>query len=307
MGTFSSQILDLSVLNDLLSSHKTQKEVELFHTKTDLQQYLLAQSEKIGFVPTMGALHAGHLSLIKEAKNSNSLVVCSVFVNPTQFNDSKDLERYPRNLEKDVELLKTGHCDVLFAPSVEEIYPKDEKSNLVLLNLRGFDTIMEGQFRPGHFQGVVQVVSKLFEIVKPNNAYFGKKDFQQLEIIRLLAQEKFSKIDIHGCETIREANGLAMSSRNALLSEEEKKKAALFYEVLMESKKLYKKLSPTELNSHVIKRFENKPSIKLDYFELINRKTLTPVSDNHEKPEHITACIAGFVGTTRLIDNMSIN
>jgi pantoate--beta-alanine ligase len=258
------------------------------------------QNLTIGFVPTMGALHEGHLSLVKQAVKENDIVVVSIFVNPTQFNDPGDLKRYPRTLEKDMTLLSGLKCDYIFAPEVEEIYPEPDTRKF---NFGILETVMEGRFRPGHFNGVAQVVSKLFDIVMPDSAYFGLKDFQQLAVIKEMVAQSGYKIKIVPCEIVREPDGLAMSSRNALLKPEFRKAVPIIRQKLLSAKGLRDKLSVEELRKWVINEIESKSELKVEYFEIVDDTRLQPVNSWKEPFEKV-GCIAVYAGEIRLIDNI---
>ena len=260
-------------------------------------------SQTIGFVPTMGALHKGHLSLVEKAMAENDRVVVSIFVNPTQFNDKRDLERYPRNLDADLQLLKTVGCPVVFYPSVEEIYPGADNRQY---DLGGLDRMMEGKFRPGHFKGVAQVVSRLFDIVRPGRAYFGLKDFQQLAIIRYLTAQMKWPVEIIGCPIVREANGLAMSSRNELLSEEERENASVIYRTLDMARRLKESYSVKELEDWIITEINKNPFMDVEYVEIVDADTLQPAGSRGGKGTKV-ACVAVWCGKIRLIDNMVFN
>lgn len=278
--------------------------VQQIITIKDLQQYLqekILASKKIGFVPTMGALHKGHISLIDKARNENDIVICSIFVNPTQFNDPTDLEKYPRTPESDSELLKNAGCDVLFSPSIEEMYP--EKDTRVF-DFGGIDKVMEGKFRPGHFNGVAQIVTKLFDLIKPHNAYFGKKDFQQLTIIKHIVKTLNIPVNIIACETVREEDGLAMSSRNVRLNEEERKQATYISKALFFIKDNANNFDLEELKVKALSILAPHSLIKLEYLEIVDTETLLPV--NKINAGRTVACIAAFVGNVRLIDNISL-
>lgn len=256
----------------------------------------------IGFVPTMGALHEGHLSLVEQAGRQTGFVVVSIFVNPTQFNDKADLERYPRDLQRDVELLTPTACQVVFAPDAQEIYPQ--------VDTRQFDfgvleQVMEGRFRPGHFNGVAQVVSRLFDIVEPDKAFFGQKDFQQLAIINEMVRKLNLGVEIIPCPIIREADGLAMSSRNMLLTPEQRRNATHISATLFEAVKQTKRMNVEELIQWVIKRINENEYLNTEYFEIVNSQTLLPVS-SWEDPCTKVACIAVHCGKVRLIDNVII-
>jgi pantoate--beta-alanine ligase len=249
----------------------------------------------------MGALHSGHLRLLEQAKAENDIVVCSIFVNPVQFNNAFDLERYPRDLEKDIVLIE-NRCDILFAPYAEEMYPTppEEKYDFGTL-----ETVMEGQFRPGHFNGVAVVVKRLFDLVKPDTAYFGKKDFQQLTIIRKLVKDYNLGIKIQAVDTVREDDGLAMSSRNKLLSEHARKEAPFIWKILSEAKTLIEEKNPQELTLWVQEKFNNNEAFTLEYIQLVDAETLEKISQ-YNKSENIVACIAVWLDNVRLIDNITI-
>jgi len=269
---------------------------------SEIKTYLLQHGsvKKTGFVPTMGALHKGHLSLVEQAVNENDIVIVSVFVNPTQFNDPKDLDRYPRNLEADLKLLETTGCDLVFAPGVNEIYPRPDTRKF---NFGSLETVMEGKHRPGHFNGVAQVVSKLFDIVQPNKAYFGLKDFQQLAIIKNMVVQLHTPVEIVSCPIIREESGLAMSSRNELLTPEERKNAATISQTLFEAKKLKTEKSVPNLARWIAETINKNPFLRVEYAEIVNGKTLLPV-EKWESTDEIVCCVAVFCGKIRLIDNI---
>ena len=258
--------------------------------------------KRIGFVPTMGALHDGHLSLIKCSSQENDITVVSIFVNPTQFNNKEDLRNYPRNDEKDLKKLKINSCDIVFIPEVDEMYP-EEKS--IIFDFQGLDKVMEGKYREGHFNGVAQIVSKLFEIVKPDKAYFGKKDFQQAAIINYLNENylKSLNIEIVTCDIIREEDGLAMSSRNMLLNKDQRAAASLISGTMNLFCNKYNKYSVKELISKVISEINLSPYLEVEYFDIVDNKTLKKVSEII--PGKTTACIAVYSGEIRLIDNFS--
>jgi pantoate--beta-alanine ligase len=262
---------------------------------------LRLKQKTVGFVPTMGALHQGHAELIRRSVRENDYTVCSIFVNPTQFNNSSDLEHYPRTPQKDIDLLNECKCNYLFMPSVEEMYPSNQDSKITI-DLGGLDLVMEGAHRPGHFAGVVQIVSKLFSAVGPCNAYFGEKDFQQLAIVRRMVEKLKLPVNILGCPIVREADGLAMSSRNMRLSNEERKVAPFIYQTLLKAKKMWGSSSPNEIKSFVTTEFSKNKIFSLEYFEISDINTLQPVSAN----SHDTAvgCIAVHLGAVRLIDNV---
>lgn len=261
---------------------------------------LKKEGKKIGFVPTMGALHEGHLSLVKECKKNSDVTVVSIFVNPTQFNDSEDLKRYPRTLDKDVELLKTVDCDIVFAPSVEEVYPEPDTRKF---DFGYLESVMEGAKRPGHFNGVGQVVSRLFDIVRPDKAFFGMKDFQQVAIIKNMVKQLKYNIEIIPCPIIREENGLARSSRNALLDEDHKKNATHIYATLKKARTLVSEMGVKELKQWIADEINNNPFLDTEYVEIVDNTTLKVV-ENWTEPGTKVACVAVYAGKIRLIDNI---
>ena len=257
----------------------------------------------VGFVPTMGALHKGHIELVNHSVKGNDVTVCSIFVNPVQFNNPDDLEKYPRTFDHDVAILRDAACDVVFYPSVKEIYPEPVTRQY---DFGMLDKVMEGRFRPGHFNGVAIVVKRLFDIVAPDRAYFGEKDFQQLAIIRALVKLDNLDVEIIPCPIVREPDGLAMSSRNVRLNEEQRKNAPLIYDTLLFAKKMYPHFQPDELKKEVEQRINNNPHMQLEYFEISDTATLEPVEQNKSK-KPVVACIAVYMGEVRLIDNMILN
>lgn len=290
----------------------------IFNTIEQLQNHLNSirnQKKLIGFVPTMGALHMGHISLVDKAKADCDVVVCSIFVNPTQFNDLSDLDKYPRTLEADCQLLEKANCDIVFAPEVKEMYTEAElelkKQNIedkswtngksVLFGT--LETVMEGAHRPGHFNGVAQVVSKLFRIVEPDKSYFGQKDFQQLAIIRSMVKQLEMPIQIIACDILREPNGLAMSSRNERLTKEERVEAAVISKTLFSIKEHYKSKSIAELKKLAEAQIKTVPSITLEYIEVSDSETLQPI-DDFKQSKSAVVCIAVKLGAVRLIDNV---
>ncbi|MBZ4675554.1 MAG: pantoate--beta-alanine ligase [Anaerophaga sp.] len=277
--------------------------MEVVKTRNELEERLTVlrnPGKKVGFVPTMGALHEGHLSLVRNAGEVCDVVVVSIFVNPTQFNDPTDLERYPRNLEEDIRLLETTSFDLLFAPSVEEIYPEPDKR---VFDFGHLDKVMEGKHRPGHFNGVAQVVSRLFDMVKPDKAFFGQKDFQQLVIIRDLVRQMNLGTEVVACSIIRESDGLAMSSRNRLLSEKHRKSAPLIAKTLFESCNFAKNNSVADTEKFVRENIGRNEDLRLEYFQIVDGNTLQSV-DSWEESNYIVGCIAVFAGEIRLIDNV---
>jgi len=274
----------------------------LAETITELQNKLneYKKTGTVGFVPTMGALHAGHISLVNQAVLENQIVVVSIFVNPTQFNDKNDLEKYPRTLELDLKLLEITGCQIVFAPSAKEVYPEPDTR---VFNFGPLETVMEGKHRPGHFNGVAQVVSKLFDFVKPDKAYFGLKDFQQLAIIKAMVTQLKIPVEIISCPIVREESGLAMSSRNELLTVEERKNAALISQTLFEAKKLSMQKSVSELVEWITQTINKNSYLTVEYVEIADDQHLQPVNSWDEKGGKV-CCIAVFCGKVRLIDNI---
>ena len=277
--------------------------MELIQTIHELRaklDVLRGEGKTIGLVPTMGALHAGHASLVKRAVAENDVVVVSDFVNPTQFNDKNDLAKYPRTLDADCRLLEACGVTFVFAPSVEEIYPEPDTRTFSYAPL---DTVMEGKYRSGHFNGVCQIVSKLFLIVEPTRAYFGEKDFQQLAIIREMVRKYPFSLQIVGCPIVREADGLALSSRNARLSGEQRMQALQISKTLFASVDYAKVHSLAETKAFVEKGIEDAEGLRLEYFEIVDGNTLQPVS-SWDESGYIVGCITVFCGDVRLIDNI---
>lgn len=258
------------------------------------------KGKTIGLVPTMGALHEGHLSLVRECKKNTDITVVSIFVNPTQFNDPEDLKRYPRTPEQDISLLNTVDCDLVFLPTVEEIYPEKD---IRKFNFGYLENIMEGARRPGHFNGVGQVVSRLFDIVTPDKAFFGMKDFQQIAIIKNMVQQLNYKIDIVSCPIIREASGLALSSRNMLLDEEHKKNAPHIYATLKKARNLVAQMSVDDLKKWIADQIDSNPYLKTEYVEIVDNTTLQIIQNWNEKNDRVV-CVAVHAGKIRLIDNI---
>lgn len=267
-------------------------------------QEAVQTKKTIGFVPTMGALHKGHISLIEKAKEQCDFVVCSIFVNPTQFNNPIDLEKYPSTLEKDIELLSQVACDFVFVPSVNEIYPNyPGNTKFIELDLQGLDKVMEGASRPGHFDGVVNVVYRLFDIVQPHYAFFGQKDFQQLCIIKHMVKSLKLPVQIIEIPTLREISGLAMSSRNMRLSEQQRDEAALLYKVLSFGKENFLSYSPFALRNKMAELFAQ-GTLQLDYLEIVEPIRLQNLSNKWMAGAQ--ACIAAYCGEVRLIDNVRL-
>ena len=271
----------------------------------DLISSLKAQGKRIGFVPTMGALHEGHMSLVKEGLENNDILIVSVFVNPTQFDNAEDLEKYPRTLERDTALLSTVSKDiVIYAPSVDDIY--QGKTEAEHFSFDGLEFEMEGQFRQGHFDGVGTIVKRLFEIVTPDNAYFGEKDFQQLAIIKKLVQKHNLPVAIVGCKIHRETNGLAMSSRNERLKPAYKKAAPFIYKTLKEAKEKFGTKSANKVVEWVENQFKENGLLQLEYFVIADSETLKPIKRKSNKKAY-RAFIAVYADDIRLIDNIALN
>ena len=278
--------------------------MNIYKSIEDLQAFVEAERAKglrIAFVPTMGALHAGHLSLVRRALSECDRCIVSVFVNPTQFNDPRDLETYPRTLEADSTLLASVGTSALFAPEVSTIYPEEDT--------RSFDVgavaeVMEGRYRPGHFNGVMQVVSRLFDIVRPDCAYFGEKDFQQIAVIRAMVRLIGSPVEIIACPIVREADGLALSSRNIRLSAEERREAPQIYRILSESRSWAKEMSPQQVIDRVTEQVNAVPHLRVEYFEIVDTDSLQPIASWSDSPAP-HGCITVYCGEVRLIDNIA--
>lgn len=282
--------------------------MHIFYGKVALIAYLKTiktANSTIGFVPTMGALHQGHLALMQRSLKENDDTVVSIFVNPTQFNNPEDLDKYPRTLEEDVKKMR-GLSDkmILYAPSVDDIYEGHTISQS--FDFDGLENQMEGKFRPGHFNGVGTIVKRLFEIVTPTNAYFGEKDFQQLQIVKKMVEKTNLPVNVVGCPIFREDNQLAMSSRNERLTPEERKEAAIIYKVLTEAKEIFKNNSPEETIKFVENAFKDNERFELEYFVIADESTLLPI-DQKNKDKNYRAFIAVFVNSIRLIDTISLN
>jgi len=278
--------------------------MKVFETKDALIQALQhyrTDNAAIGFVPTMGALHQGHISLVEQCRRENAVAVVSIFVNPTQFNDRNDLANYPRTMDEDLDKLSSAGCDFVFAPSVEEMYPEEDTR---VFDFGMLDKVMEGAHRPGHFNGVAQIVSKLFDAVQPDKAYFGEKDFQQLAIIRLLVAMMSSRIQIVGCPIAREADGLAMSSRNIRLTPEQRKNVPAIARTLFACKEKVNTMPLDELKKWVVEQINGTPDLQIEYFDIVDRNTLQTVVQYEENTLH--GCIAVHAGAVRLIDNICL-
>ncbi|MCH4822192.1 pantoate--beta-alanine ligase [Gramella lutea] len=282
--------------------------MQIFREKDPLIKAIQkAKSEKniVGLVPTMGALHEGHLSLVRNAFKESDLVVVSIFVNPTQFNNKEDLEKYPRNLEKDIELLEAEFPNIwVFTPTAEELYDNEILSEN--FDFEGLESVMEGKFRNGHFDGVGTVVKRLFQIVTPDKAFFGEKDFQQLQIIRKLTEKTGLPVEIVGCPILREDSGLARSSRNERLSSQNRKKAAFIYETLKNVNILFGTESANYITKWVENKFREHPFLELEYFEIADSRTLKKINEK-EKGKNYRAFIAVYADEIRLIDNIALD
>ena len=280
----------------------------IFNKKSDLSAFLsplLKQNKSIGFVPTMGALHQGHLSLLKKSLSENDVTVMSIFVNPTQFNNAEDLDKYPRTLERDVQIMQDlSNNIIVYAPEVADIYEGNTVSES--FNYDGLENQMEGKHRPGHFDGVGTIVKRLFEIVQPNKAYFGEKDFQQLQIVKKLVSKHNIPVEVIGCPIHREANGLAMSSRNERLSDTAREKAAVIYQILNSAKDFFQTHSAEETTKYVEDELKKHAEFELEYFEIADEATLLPVSEKESNKKY-RGFIAIFIENIRLIDNISLN
>ncbi len=279
--------------------------MKVLKSKKTLIDYVERQREmgkKIGFAPTMGALHEGHLSLYKAAKKENDEVISSIFVNPTQFNNPDDFQKYPKTLEKDIELLEKAGVDAVYVPNVEEMYP--DGLNSKKYDFDGLENEMEGKYRPGHFDGVGTIVEELFRQVQPHNAYFGEKDYQQLAIIKKMVEKTKLPVKIHGVPTLREEDGLAMSSRNVRLTETQRKEATIIYETLTKVKEWFKVISLEEIKQKVTDIFRNS-NFELEYFVIADEEMLKEANAIDENKEY-RAFIVAYADTVRLIDNMHL-
>lgn len=279
--------------------------MKILMTIAETQRYLndLRNANKsIGFVPTMGALHQGHLELLSRSKNENDISVCSIFVNPIQFNNPEDLKKYPRTFEADCSKLESVNCDVLFAPDATEMYPEKNQKEY---DFGLLEKVMEGKFRPGHFNGVAVVVKLLFDITEPHRAYFGEKDFQQLAVINAMVKQEKLKVNIVPCATVREEDGLAMSSRNVRLTAEEREIAPIIYKTLTSIKERKYTFSIKELCDWAKSELNNTARMEIEYFEIVDSENLQPIHSFKDCP-HSVACVASFLGSVRLIDNIRL-
>jgi len=280
--------------------------MNVFYKKKSLQDFLtsLHDNISIGFVPTMGALHKGHLSLIKKSRAENDCIVVSIFVNPTQFDNKDDLLKYPKNVEKDIAFLEKSGCDVVFIPDTNEVYNKKIKASV--FDFDGLEFEMEGKHRKGHFDGVGTIVKKFLEIVKPHKAYFGEKDFQQLQIVKKLVQKQELPVEIIACSIYREEDGLAMSSRNVRLTDLQRKEAPFIYKTLKNAKIKFKKNTIQEVINWVEEQFKKNTILELEYFEIAHIQTLKSANYKNNITNY-RAFIAVFAGGVRLIDNIALN
>ena len=276
--------------------------MKVFKTKTKLKVFLhsLIPEKTIGFVPTMGALHEGHLELITASKNECEITICSIFINPTQFNNDSDFLNYPKTIEKDFKKLKELNCDIVYTPSIKDLYNDKEKAKK--FNFGTLAENMEGKFRVGHFNGMATVVEKFFKIIKPNKAYFGQKDLQQLQIVKELVKQMNLYIEVKSISTVREKNGLAKSSRNKLLSKEQKNNAALIYDCLNYCLK-NKTKGIKKLKSYIQTKFKQQKNLKLEYVEFVDLKSMLPIKKWQNEKEN-AVCIAAYIDNVRLIDNI---
>jgi pantoate--beta-alanine ligase len=292
----------------MFASNLNKTTMPVFYEKVALIDYLASiktTNSTIGFVPTMGALHEGHQSLMRQSTKENDSTVVSIFVNPTQFNNPEDLAKYPRNLESDITKIFSVNSDIIiYAPSVDDIY--EGKTLTQSFNFDGLENKMEGKFRPGHFDGVGTIVKRLFEIVNPTNAYFGEKDFQQLQIVKKMTEKSNLKVNVIGCPIFRESNGLAMSSRNERLTLQERKEAAIIYKTLEAAKIKFNSESASEVTAWVQQEFEKNDSFTLEYFEIADEATLSTCLRKNKNQKY-RAFIAVFVNNIRLIDTISLN
>ncbi len=280
--------------------------MKVFKTQKKLRTYFkefYSENTTIGFVPTMGALHKGHVSLIEESQRNNDITIASIFVNPTQFNKKEDLENYPRTIKSDLNLLEKVHCDVVFIPSVSEIYTNNISASH--FNFDGLEFQMEGRFRKGHFNGVGTIVKKLFEILQPTNAYFGEKDFQQLQIVRKMAEKNHLPVAVVGCATFREDDGLAMSSRNKRLTDDERNAASIIYKILKKTAEKTQTQSIDDIKKWVSNEFKKHSFFELEYFVIAEEETLENATILSPKKQY-RAFIAVYANTIRLIDNISL-
>lgn len=283
--------------------------MKIIRSRQELNEYLQLEREaghSVGLVPTMGALHPGHITLIDRSVSENDTTICSLFVNPTQFNNEGDLTNYPRQEEEDFGMLRAASCDAVLVPEAAEVYPKGEDPGIHAIDFGFLETIMEGKHRPGHFRGVGIIISIFFEWVQPNRSYYGEKDYQQLMVIQELNRRKNYGVDVIGCTTVRESDGLAMSSRNLRLTPEQRPHASLIYQCLKDASERSGKDSIETIYASVAEVFSSDEVMDLEYFEVADADSLKPISDWSEASRWV-ACTAAFAGEVRLIDNMVLN
>ena len=282
---------------------KQKNHIIVFNKKEELKNHLstLSKNNTIGFIPTMGSLHEGHLSLINRSNSDCDISICSIFINPTQFNDKADYLNYPKDTKNDLNLLKQVECDIIYMPEITDIYTKNQ--TIKKYNLSGLDLFLEGKYRPGHFNGMVSVVEELFQIIEPDYAYFGEKDLQQLYIIKELVKDKNINTTIIGCPTIRERNGLAKSSRNKLLSKDDLGYCSIIYQQLILCKESFEDTPFTELKKNIEEKLTKEDRIKIEYLEFVNIKTFKPQQKFNIKTKY-ALCIAVNISGVRLIDNI---
>lgn len=277
--------------------------MEILNTVAEVREFVSrckSEHKSVGYVPTMGALHDGHMSLVRQALNTCDVCIATVFVNPTQFNDPKDLETYPRTFEADAEKLKAAGTHAVFYPTVQEVYPtRDER----IFNVGAVAEVMEGAYRPGHFNGVMQVVSRFFDIIKPDKAFFGEKDFQQIAVIRAMVRDLGLSVQILACPIVREADGLALSSRNVRLTPENRSRAPQIHRVLMESVSMMDTQTPEQVKAWVIAQLDAVPEMRVEYYEIVDGISLQSVRKWSDSP-HVVGCITVYCGDVRLIDNI---
>lgn len=278
--------------------------MKIAKTKAEVRHGTKGQA--VGFIPTMGALHEGHLSLVRASRDRGLFTVTSIFVNPTQFNNPEDLEKYPVDLERDCEMLEAAGCDMVFIPERAEMYPPGQDESRYLHDFGDLETRFEGEFRPGHFRGVGQVVHKLFEIVQPQQAFFGEKDYQQLQVVKRLTEFADIECEIVGMPTVREDGGLAMSSRNRRLKDEERQIALIMYRAMEHARNGVGSSNPESIRSEVEQMFQNEPRAELEYFDMVDPSTFIPIQ-SFDTEVKARVVIAAFVGGVRLIDNMALN
>jgi len=281
--------------------------MEIFKEIQPLKTFLKdkrTQGSLIGLVPTMGALHKGHVSLVQACKQQNQVTVCSIYINPTQFNNPDDLLKYPRTLDNDIQMLEKAGCNAVFYPENKEMYPEQ---SVLKMDFGPLDKVMEGRYRPGHFSGVALIVSKFFNVIQPDHAYFGQKDFQQFAIIQKLVDELKFGLILHRVETLREPDGLAMSSRNLRLDNTQRAKAIIFYQSLIKAKKVIQDGQSISIAKRLVKEEFEKAALRLEYFEVADSKNLNLLDDVKDTKNQPVMCIAGYVGEVRLIDNMFLD